>query len=617
MSDSTSVSDADALAQPARTSISRRLFGIIFGSYFGISLIVTGIQLGAEYRHTEARIGAEIQSMRQTFGPGIADAMWRFQDDVLRGILAGMNELPVVVGVKVLDQNGVLVRAVGTVIETGEQRMRADADGHLTPITKESGLFHHTFGQEFPVVYTDENGRERNIGTWFVYSDRSVIMEQVQHEFFLIFISAIIKATALWFIFLYVVQRWLGKPLNQLSEFVRNLNIDNLGAQTFVVRGQGRDELHFLADSLNSATSRLRQSIERNTQLYRELEHDRQTLHDLNDTLEQRVIARTEELQKANLLLADLSMTDGLTGIANRRRFAEVLESEWTRAMRSGQSLALAMIDVDWFKRYNDHYGHQAGDDCLRAVARLLTESTRRGGDLVARYGGEEFAIIAPATDGAQALQMAHAICQAIQSLALPHALSEFSHVSVSIGVTALVPGQDDTPDALLRLADAALYRAKGEGRNRVVCDPTPPRRVVFEPALVELAWKDGFECGHAPIDLQHRNLFRVANELLAQVLAHGSADETGILIERLLTDVAQHFSDEEEILRQLGFADLEQHAAEHARLLGRGRELLQEFQAQTLSIGNLFQFLAYEVIVRHILGADREYQALIRGRHC
>lgn len=472
MSASPSEFEGDALVRPASTSIARRLFGMVFGSYFGITLLVTGVQLGAEYRHTEARVQAEIQSMRQTFGPGIADAMWRFQDDVLRGILVGMNELPVVVGVKVLDQNGVLLRAVGTVIDQGGQRMRADGVNRLIPVPAAPSLFAHTFGQEFPIVYTDENGGPRTIGKWIVYSDRSVIVDEVQYAFMAILISAIVKATALWFIFLYVVQRWLGKPLIQLSEFVRQLDIDNLGARIFVLPGRGRHELHFLADSLNNAANRLRRSIEMNSQLYRELEQDRQMLRDLNETLEQRVIARTEELEKANRLLSTLSMSDGLTGIANRRRFDEVLENEWTRAMRSEQPLALLMIDVDWFKKYNDHYGHQAGDECLRRVATVLTENIRRGGDLVARYGGEEFAVIAPATDPQAAFRMACTLCQDIHGLGLAHVLSEFDSVSISIGVAVFVAGQGEAAAGLVRRADEALYRAKLEGRNRAILSP-------------------------------------------------------------------------------------------------------------------------------------------------
>jgi len=136
---------------------------------------------------------------------------------------------------------------------------------------------------------------------------------------------------------------------------------------------------------------------------------------------------------------------------------------------RVGHPLTLGLIDLDWFKKYNDHYGHQAGDECLRQVAKVLTDKIRRSGDLVARYGGEEFVFIAPETDREQAMQLAKIVCQAIRELALPHVFSDFGCVTLSIGVATLIPLSDQTSDVLLGTADEMLYRAKAEGRNRVV----------------------------------------------------------------------------------------------------------------------------------------------------
>jgi len=185
--------------------------------------------------------------------------------------------------------------------------------------------------------------------------------------------------------------------------------------------------------------------------------------------LEIRVAERTDELQLLNRKLEALSTTDELTGIANRRRFDAKLLSEWSRAARLGQPLALAVLDVDWFKKYNDHYGHQRGDECLRIIAEVLSANICRSGDLVARYGGEEFVFIAPTTDGAIALNMAWKICEALQSLALPHEMSGFGWVTASIGVAAIVPEQKLSPDMLIKAADEALYRAKKQGRNQAV----------------------------------------------------------------------------------------------------------------------------------------------------
>lgn len=185
--------------------------------------------------------------------------------------------------------------------------------------------------------------------------------------------------------------------------------------------------------------------------------------------LELRVAERTDELRELNTQLEAMSLTDALTGIANRRRFDQVLEQEWGHARRSGELLALAVMDVDWFKRYNDHYGHPAGDACLREIAQALATTVNRSTDLVARYGGEEFVFLAPMTDLAGVRGMAQKLLQAVEALALPHELSPLGRVSVSIGIAAAVPGQEASAEALVARADAALYEAKKQGRNQVV----------------------------------------------------------------------------------------------------------------------------------------------------
>lgn len=186
------------------------------------------------------------------------------------------------------------------------------------------------------------------------------------------------------------------------------------------------------------------------------------------DELEQQVRDRTEALQRANEQLARLSVTDSLTGLSNRRHFDERLSVEWSRARRQGTPLALLMIDVDFFKPYNDRYGHPAGDDCLARVAGVLHGHARRGGDFVARYGGEEFVMIAPDTPMDKALAFAQDLCRVVSAPRWPHEASPLGHVTVSVGVAVCVPDADGSAEGLLRRADAALYRAKKNGRNRV-----------------------------------------------------------------------------------------------------------------------------------------------------
>ena len=167
-------------------------------------------------------------------------------------------------------------------------------------------------------------------------------------------------------------------------------------------------------------------------------------------------------------LLRQWVYVDGLTGVRNRRSFDEQLASEWGRAVREGNALSVLMLDVDFFKHYNDHYGHQAGDACLRAVAGYLRSAVKRPGDLVARYGGEEFACLLPGTTLEGALNFARQLGAGVEALGLAHAASTVSPVvTVSAGVSATSGNEPASAEALLRAADSQLYLAKDQGRNR------------------------------------------------------------------------------------------------------------------------------------------------------
>lgn len=189
-----------------------------------------------------------------------------------------------------------------------------------------------------------------------------------------------------------------------------------------------------------------------------------------NIHLEDKVRERTAELEEASRKLAELSITDGLTCLANRRHFDQVLETEWKRAQRQGLPLAMAMIDVDHFKVYNDNFGHQAGDECLRRIADVLRGCVQRSSDLIARYGGEEFVTILPGMKAKEAASLAKTICHKVQAEDLKHTdISKVGVVTVSIGVASQVPQPDGNVDMFLKKADSALYDAKNSGRNTVV----------------------------------------------------------------------------------------------------------------------------------------------------
>jgi diguanylate cyclase (GGDEF)-like protein len=186
---------------------------------------------------------------------------------------------------------------------------------------------------------------------------------------------------------------------------------------------------------------------------------------------ERQLLSAREELLDANARLEILASQDALTGLANRRSFDQALEVEIRRAQRRGSSLSLMLLDIDLFKRYNDHYGHLAGDECLRTVADVLKQCVRRPGDLAARYGGEELVVILPNTTREGAEAVARAFMDALEQRNLPHQDSPFARVTASVGVASLTPDAQDSTHLALKLieaADQALYRAKAEGRNRL-----------------------------------------------------------------------------------------------------------------------------------------------------
>lgn len=176
------------------------------------------------------------------------------------------------------------------------------------------------------------------------------------------------------------------------------------------------------------------------------------------------------KLRSTNQKLKNLAIVDRLTGIANRRKFDLKIEQEWFRLAREQAFLSLILIDVDYFKLYNDAYGHQGGDDCLKQVAQTISRTVKRPADLVARYGGEEFAIILPSTNSKGATHVANCIKNAIEELKIPHTNSTVAdYVTVSQGIATTIPDPDSLFESLICLADVALYEAKERGRNSFV----------------------------------------------------------------------------------------------------------------------------------------------------
>ena len=238
--------------------------------------------------------------------------------------------------------------------------------------------------------------------------------------------------------------RWIRKPLRQLLDFAHHLSQGHFDAN---LSYESRDELGQLANTLKS-------------------------MRDKIDEREKELKTAYAELSKSNSLLEHQNYTDALTTVYNRRYFDEMLAKEISRNSRMKTPIALLLCDVDYFKQFNDTYGHQQGDYCLRQVAMTLQGSFSRAEDVVTRYGGEEFGIILPNTDLNKALEMAEEMQNKIESINIPHMKSDVAHhVTVSVGVGVILPDKETTMSTLIDAADKALYQAKNDGRNLIrVC---------------------------------------------------------------------------------------------------------------------------------------------------
>jgi len=262
---------------------------------------------------------------------------------------------------------------------------------------------------------------------------------------------------------------------------LHTVNPPELSMDTGLLVGVSRDlqvlySAHYIDSSLSvglyavlaviSALGLFVSQMRRN--FFRKLSSDaKQALHEKNLELEQ----LNQQLQDKSEYLHSLAFIDGLTQVANRRQFDRVLSVIWLRYTRDNLPLSLLMIDLDFFKQYNDYYGHQRGDECLQAIARTLKETLPRSQDLVARYGGEEFVCLLPNTSLQEAQVVAQKLSDAVAQLAIPHASSSVcDSVTISIGIATVVPTLDTDKNSLLQAADKALYAAKQSGRNRFCC---------------------------------------------------------------------------------------------------------------------------------------------------
>lgn len=326
-------------------------------------------------------------------------------------------------------------------------------------------------------------------------------------------------------------------------------------------------------------------------------------LADLGDARRAAELAN-EGLQRALEQLEQAASTDRLTGAWNRRRFEEAILPEIALAHRRNTPLSLLMLDLDHFKRVNDAYGHSTGDAVLAGMSQTVRLHLRAS-DALVRWGGEEFLVMAPATRMEGALGLAEKLRAAVADIPFPGV----GNVTMSLGVAEYAPGE--TLAQWIERADQALYRAKSEGRNRTVAAPAPEHLLDEFPgerSLLEVIWEEAYESGHSLMDAQHQRLFRLANTLMAVLTENRPLPEVALRLETLLAHTAQHFHDEEQLLREAHYQDLGAHAGIHAELLRKARQLQAEVQAGQLDFGKLVTFLTVDLVKGHLLTEDQHY---------
>ena len=361
--------------------------------------------------------------------------------------------------------------------EEGEKRLAAlDSNNRLIRETTQQMLARFT---DFEAISSEENltltigGQRQFIDITPMDSQTGIdwlLVVAIPEEDFTEFIRANNRTTALLCmaalgattVLGMVTSQWIARPIHRLSRVSQSLAARMASADcrvehsTEMLETTYILELGMLARAFNQMAAQLQGTFCNLTQV--------------NAELEQRVADRTQALQEANDELERFIRLDELTQVANRRRFEEYLQLVWQQQVPMRQPLSLILCDVDFFKDYNDTYGHPAGDECLRQVAQALKTTARRPTDLVARYGGEEFAVVLPQTNLAGAMFVGEKLRQCVKALQIPHSTSAIApNVTISVGVACYRVSAELTIQKIVEAADSAMYDAKAQGRDRVV----------------------------------------------------------------------------------------------------------------------------------------------------
>ena len=317
------------------------------------------------------------------------------------------------------------------------------------------------------------------------------------------------------------------------------------------------------------------------------------------------------DLQKKNEELSCLSMTDTLTGLMNRRAIEQLITNEMNRTDRFNTPVSLLVLDLDHFKRVNDNYGHEFGDQVLQHVGEIIRNICRKT-DNYARWGGEEFLILAGDTTAVNAVYLAEKLRRKIHS----SIIGSLDDLTVSIGVSSFHKGENF--NSWFKRADLALYQAKDQGRNRVIVHPDDHSRVnQNDPTrnILRLEWKNEYLCGIKEIDKQHYDMVELSNSVIDSVLNNQGHKAVLNSLDTMMPVMMDHFAGEEKILKDIDYNDLNEHQAQHESLAENFRKLIDLYRNQKSDAIQILNFISQEMIFGHLICRDRDYH-YITERH-
>lgn len=414
--------------------LSLKLMRVVFIIYLSVTFVVTAAHFFAEYDRTQSSIVAELQELEKTVHKSFETSLWQLSYPQLKALSQGLVGMPIVEGIDVIDPH-----------EKTIVSMR-DFVSDVKP---------------FSVFYIDKtlqwvlNDQVIPLGTIRLYSSSNIIFDRVLFGFSMIALTAIVKFSVLWVLFLLAFHRFLAVPLEKLMSQVDTVHLEHIGDKRIDLGVTDQNELHQLQDRFNVMLD----TLDRDRKTMLQAERERQ------DWLEKEVASRTEELVEANKRLLELSETDSLTGIRNRRSFFSQSQTLLDLSVRQKQPLCFLLLDLDHFKSINDQYGHMVGDKVLCQFTKIASTQLRKT-DVLGRVGGEEFAVCLPDTalDGGHLL--ATKICQAVAQNPF-----EFDAlcIDLTVSIGLVVRTDEDTEvSQLFQKSDAKLYQAKANGRNCV-----------------------------------------------------------------------------------------------------------------------------------------------------